>query len=384
MLLSFSGAAAVMAMVAVDHVATLWPGAATSSIAWRPVIAPLVVLALTYANVAGARFAGRTTAWLTAVPVLGLVALFVVGWLKAHVETMAGTPGIAALPGNGATSSGIAAEAGNPGFLAALGAAMIPVFFTYSGWNAAAYVAGEIRQPRRNLWRGLLLGTAGVTLFYVAFNGLLLAVLPAASMAGSTTAASMAAYRLLGSGGEKVLAVVVALAVLGSANVTLMAGARIYYAMARDGLAPAPLGRTNAAGVPSVALWVSGIWTAFLAMTGRIEALVSWATLAILLLSSLAVSSLFWMRRRGVGATEENTRDGAASYRCPGYPVTPLLYLVASLAVAWASVLYDWRQALYGVLIVAAGIPLYGFSRWVRLRRSSTRRRSPWRSIPPR
>jgi APA family basic amino acid/polyamine antiporter len=231
---------------------------------------------------------------------------------------------------------------------------MIFVFFTYSGWNAAAYLAGEIRDPVRNLPWGLLWGTGFVALVYMLFNLVLLLTVPADQLAGSTTAGAQAARALLGPGAERSLALIIAIAVLGSANVTLMAGARVYYAMARDGLAPTSLGRVSEAGVPATALWVSGIWTALLATLGWVEALVNWATLAMLLLSSLAVASLFVLRRR----------QGAASgFRCPGYPLTPLLYLTASLGVAYASATYAPRQALYGLLLVLAGLPVYAVLR---------------------
>ncbi|UCE02731.1 MAG: APC family permease, partial [Candidatus Latescibacterota bacterium] len=190
-------------------------------------------------------------------------------------------------------------------------------------------------------------------------------VVPRSDLAGSTTAGAQAAARLLGSQGERALAAMIAIAVLGSANVTLMAGARIYYAMALDGLAPRVLGRTSAGGVPGAAIWVGGIWTAFLSLTGRIESLVNWATLAILLLSSLAVASLFVARRRNLSSAHAASRTNGdrdsveEPYRCPGYPYTPAVYLLASLGVAYASIVYDWRQALYGLLIVAAGGPLY-------------------------
>jgi len=120
--------------------------------------------------------------------------------------------------------------------------------------------------------------------------------------------------------------------------------------MARDGLAPAFLGTANNAGVPAAALWVGGIWTALLATAGRVEVLLNWATLAILLLSSMAVVSLFVLRRRG---------QGEPAYRCPGYPLTPWIYLLASLAVAVASAVARPMESLYGILIVASGFPVY-------------------------
>lgn len=356
---TFSGAAAVMAIVTLDNLATAWPALMRLPGVARALLPAIAVLLLTSANVAGARVAGKTTAWLTALPVAGLVVLFGVGlfgggWLGDGPHgglqpALPVTPGLHAL-------------------LIGLGVAMVPVFFTYSGWNAAAYVAGEIEHPARNLPRGLLLGTLGTTVFYVAFNGFLLWILPRAVMAGSTTSAAQAAQRLLGDGAEQVLALLVALAVLGSANVTLMAGARIYYAMALDGLAPRALATTNTAGVPSKALWTGGIWTALLATSGRIETLVNWATLAILLLSSLAVLALFALRH-----ADMQSNGPARLYRCPGYPVTPVLYLLVALGVAVASAMRDWLQALYGVVVVAAGIPVYAVLRWRQTRRHAAR-----------
>jgi APA family basic amino acid/polyamine antiporter len=224
------------------------------------------------------------------------------------------------------------------------------VFFAYSGWNAAAYLAGEMREPGRNLARGLLGGAAAVTVVYLMVNVAVLWAVPPDELAGSTTAAVEVARRHLGAGGARLLSFVIAVAILGSANVTLMAGARVYYAMSLDGLAPRGLSRTSRAGVPAVALWVGGAWTAALTFLGSVEELYNGATLAILLLSSLAVASLFALRRRGVGSP---------AYRCTGYPVTPVVYLAASLGVAVASALHAPRQAFHGVLVVALGFPLY-------------------------
>ena len=151
----------------------------------------------------------------------------------------------------------------------------------------------------------------------------------------------------------------IAFAVLGSANVTLMAGARIYYAMSVDGLAPAVLGRTNRGGAPVGALWVGGVWAALLSVVGQVGELVNWATLAILLLSSLAVASLFVLRRR---------EGHAAPFLCPGYPITPALYLAASLGIAVSNALHDARHALAGLAILALAFPAFALTRWLRAR----------------
>jgi len=331
--LTFSAAAAAGCNAAVAYLQAALPGGAGAS--WLPAAGGAVlVLLLTAGNVLGARASGRTTALLTLLPLAALAAMVVLALASGRAQPH--WPPAVPLPG------------GRLPLL--LGSAMLPVFFTYSGWNVAAYVAGEVRDAGRNLPRGLLLGAAAVTLLYLLINALLLAVVPADALAGSDTAGAQAIRRLLGPAAERVFAAVVAAAILGSANVTLMAGARVYYAMSLDGFAPAALGRVNRAGVPHLALWVGGAWSALLAATGSVGELVNWATLAILLLSSLTVVSLFVLRRRA---------PDQGSYRCPGYPLTPLVYLVAVLAVAAASTVHDPAGAVRGLALLAAGVPLY-------------------------
>jgi APA family basic amino acid/polyamine antiporter len=330
LLLTFSAAAAAMSIVATRYLRTAIP-VLDHLPDW--IVAPAFVLLLTGVNLTGARVGGRTTAWFTGVPLLGLLVLFGVG--------LAGGDAVVRWPEAGALA--------RPWPLA-LGVAMLPVFFTYSGWNAAAYLAGELKNPGRNLPLGLLVGTSMVTIVYLLINTVFLIVIPAEQLAGSTTAGADAARLLLSPAAGRALALLIAIAVLGSVNVTLMVGSRIYYAMATDALAPRALARTNAAGVPATALWAGGAWSALLALTERVELLVNWASLAILLLSSLAVAALFVLRRRG---------GEAPVFRCPAYPLTPAFYLLSALAVACANVVVFPRHSLYGALILAAGVPVY-------------------------
>jgi APA family basic amino acid/polyamine antiporter len=331
LLLTFSAAAAAMTLAAIEY---LRDAARVSAVS--PWVGAAFVLALTGANLIGARASGRTTAWLTAIPVAALVVVFVLA------------------VGSGDAPRAAAWGEQRAAWPIAFGRAMVFVFFTYSGWNVAAYLAGEMKDPGRNLARGLLGGAAFVTAVYLMVNVAVLWAVPPAELAGSTTAAVQVVEGRLGSTGSRLVSVIVAIAILGSANVTLMAGARVYYAMAQDGLAPRILGRTSSAGVPAAALWVGGLWTAALTFFGKVEELYGWATLAILLLSSLAVVSLFVLRRRGVGNP---------AYLCTWYPVTPIVYLVASIGVAAASAVHSPRQALYGILLVAAGFPAYAVAK---------------------
>jgi len=356
LVLTFSAAAAAMAKVSVGYLVAATGASGGAGAVLQGVGPPLLVLALTWANAVGARWAGRTTTLLTALPLLALCMMFGYGLFAGDGGGVAWPARPLAMPSS-------------PWALA-LGAALVPVYFTYSGWNAAAYVAGEVRDPRRNLARALLVGTAAVTLLYLLVNVVLLAVL-GDDLAGSATPGADAARRLLGPAAERGLSLIIAVAILGSANVTLMAGARIYYAMGVDGLAPRALARAGRAGVPSVALWCGGAWAALLALFGAVQELVEWASLAIMLLSSLTAVALFVLRRRD---------PAGGSYRCPGYPLTPAVYLLTCLGVALSATLYDPGRSLKGVLLVAAGFPLY----WLARRYLSGEPTSPGgRSAPP-
>jgi APA family basic amino acid/polyamine antiporter len=338
--LSFSAAAAAMSRVSVSYlVAAVSPGAQASPLLERTA-GPALLLALTALNVAGAKIGGRTTTILTSIPLLALCGI--AAWGLVVGDAPLDWPAPAPEPRGGS-------------WLLALGAAMVPVFFTYSGWNAAAYVAGELERPERTLPRALLLGTAGVTVLYLGTNVLLLGLL-GKGLAASTTPGADAVRRLLHGRAEGALPLIIAVAIASSANVTLMAGARIYYAMAGEGLAPRALAHVNRRGVPATALLCGGIWSAALAALAPAATLIRWATLAILLLSSLSVAALFVLRRRG---------PAFGSFRCPGYPLTPALYLAASLAVALSAAVYDPRGSLWGLLLVGAGFPVYAlWRRW--------------------
>ena len=276
--LTFSAAAAAMSITALHHLREAFP-VLSGLEGWRAGIAGAgIVLIFTLANSVGTRFAGRTTLIMTALLLAGLAGLF----------------GLGVITGGGEISIPERPLEPPPGiWIVAFGSALVPVYFTYSGWSAAAYLGGEMKDAARSLPRALVLGTGLVTIIYISLNSLLLVTLPGEELAGTTTAVADAAQRLMGSKADQVLALAIALAILGSANVTLMAGARIYYAMAGDGLMPKALSRLNKKAVPSTSLWVSSVWTALLALTGQFERLYAWATLALLLLSSLTVAALF-------------------------------------------------------------------------------------------
>ena len=231
--------------------------------------------------------------------------------------------------------------------------ALIPVMLTYSGWNAAAYVAEEIREPGRNVPRALAMGTGAVVAIYLALNGLYLYVLPANELAlvrGSVL--DVVADRLLGGAAGHVMGVVSIVSLLASISAMTFAGPRVYFAMARDGLF-----FRNAAGVhpryrtPATAIVAQATWASLLVFSAKAEALVTYTGFTIVLFSGVAVAALFVLRHR--------QPDVARPFSAWGYPVAPTVYVLASLAILLNGLYRDPGPTGAGMLVLAAGLPLY-------------------------
>jgi basic amino acid/polyamine antiporter, APA family len=234
----------------------------------------------------------------------------------------------------------------------AVAVALIPVMFAYSGWNAATYVAGEMRDPTRALGRALALGTALCVALYVAVNVVYLRAMPLADLGQATEPARAAAILLGGHAASAVLSPLVAVCVLSSLHATILVGPRIYHAMAGDGLFFAPLGRTNAVtGVPVVALAAQGVIAVAQLVSGSFEQLLTLAMFAIVAFSTLTVAAVFVLRVR--------RPDAPRPFRVPGYPVAPALFICVNAWVLWSVLARGTREALVGLAIVATGVPAY-------------------------
>jgi APA family basic amino acid/polyamine antiporter len=242
---------------------------------------------------------------------------------------------------------------------------LIPVMFAYSGWNAAAYVAEEVRDPGRNVPRALALGTLAVAVLYFLLNLLFLYVLPVDELAkvqGSVL--DVIADRLLGIRAGDVMGIVSIISIAASISAMTFAGPRVYYAMARDGLffrgaaQIHPRYRTPAASIVAQAMW-SGL----LVLSGSADALTTYTGFAVVLFAGIAVVSLFVLRQR--------EPDAPRPFRAWGYPIAPAIFATASLAIVlnalWADLVVPlqtgapWGPAAAGILIIALGIPMYFF-----------------------
>jgi APA family basic amino acid/polyamine antiporter len=235
--------------------------------------------------------------------------------------------------------------------------ALIPVMFTYSGWNAAAYVAEEVRDPGRNVPRALALGTGAVIAIYVLLNALYLYVIPVSGLSGIRgSVLDVIADRLLGNAAGSLMGIVSIVSLAASISAMTFAGPRVYYAMARDGLffhaaaAVHPRYRT-----PAAAIVAQAVWSSMLVLTATADALVNYTGFAIVLFSGVAVAALFRLRYTDPHAPRP--------FRAWGYPVAPAIYAVASVLILLNGLYRAPGPTGAGALIIAAGLAIYSVLR---------------------
>jgi APA family basic amino acid/polyamine antiporter len=231
--------------------------------------------------------------------------------------------------------------------------ALIPVMFTYSGWNAASYMAEEIRNPGRNVPLALMLGTAVVVAVYLLFNMLCLYVMPVGEFAAiKGSVLDVIGERLLGTRAGDILGVVALVSLAAGINAWTFAGPRVYYAMARDGVFfPAASHVHPRFKTPYVSITAQAIWASVLILTGSLDALTNYVGFAIVLFAGIAVAAVFVLRVRDPGAPRP--------YKAVGYPVAPAIFVAASLAIVVNAIYRSPRTSAVGLLVIAAGIPLY-------------------------
>ena len=320
----FSGAIAASAVGFGRYLVTFFP----SMEGFTVPIALALIAAFTLVSIAGVRASRLATNAQAAIIVVGILVLV--------AGALVGPPAVAT----------VAAGAPGAGVLSAL----VPIFFTYSGWNAAAYVAGEFRDPARGVPRALIGGTLIVMVLYVGLNAALLHSLSPAGLAASSAPVAASARIALGGAGSGIVGMLVLFALASSVCAMVITGPRIYMEMARDGVLPAFFTRTSARdGVPMAAAIAQSVWSAVLVVSGTFEQIVTYTGFAIVLFSGLAVAALFVARRR-LGAP--------TTYSVPAYPLVPVAFLACVAVIAVASFRYAPGPSLVGIALIAAGIPL--------------------------
>jgi APA family basic amino acid/polyamine antiporter len=242
--------------------------------------------------------------------------------------------------------------------LMVVGATMVYSLFASDTWNNVTFTAGETRNPRRNLPSSLVLGTGLVTLLYLAANVTYLSTLtlPQIAYAPDGRVATEVMRLISPRIAVPLMAVAIMISTFGCDNGLILAGARLYYAMAKDGLFFRSVGRLNRRGVPAAGLILQGMWACLLLFTGSYEELSEYAVFAALIFYFLTVLGLFILRFKLPGAERP--------YRAFGYPVVPALYLVAVTFIMLDLLLIKPAYSWAGLIIVLTGIPIYFVWRW--------------------
>ncbi len=239
----------------------------------------------------------------------------------------------------------------------AIGAALVPVLFAYGGWQQTNFIAEEIIEPRKNLPRALLLGTAIVVLVYLLANLTYLRALGTEGLAASSAPAADVLRLRLGHAGATIIAAGIAASTFGFLNLVIMVSPRVYQTMAADGLFIPAFARLHPRfRTPGTALIVQGVWAVVLLFTGKYGQLLDYVVFCDWIFFGLAVYSLFIIRRRD---GEAGVVDPPDAFRVPGWPVTPLLFLAAAVYVVVGSISSNPKNAALGTAILAVGVPVY-------------------------
>jgi basic amino acid/polyamine antiporter, APA family len=321
-------------------------------ITWGQLVAIAAAILISVLNYLGVKKAGEFQLVFTVLKVVIILGIVVVCF-----------SGMGAVAGRGwsnfaTTFSG--AKGGVAGFMAALVAAL----WAYDGWNDLNMVAGEVKHPERNIPIALIAGVATVGVLYVLVNAAVQYVLPANAIAASARPASEAVALVMGRVGAGIVSAGMALSMLVTLNGTIMSGARVPYAVARDGYFFRALAEVNPRfHTPSVAIAVQAVLSIALLLLGaNFRQLFSLAIFAEWLFYMIAASTVFVFRWREPQA--------ARSYRTWGYPVVPALFVGVAAALLAFTFRNDWPNSGYGLLVILAGIPLFAYFSSVRRRRA--------------
>jgi len=246
------------------------------------------------------------------------------------------------------------------GLVGAVGAAMIPVAFAYGGWQTSSFLAAEMRDPRRDLSRGLVAGVIGVVALYLSVNFVCVRVLGPQGLAATRTPASAVMRIALGARGAQWIAFGIAVSTLGFLSQGILTAPRVYYAMARDGLFFRSVGWLSPrSGAPVVAIVIQGITATVIALSGRYEQILNYVVSIDFISFGLTAASLFVFRYRNHARRED-------LYLVPGHPYTTALFVLSCAAIVFSTFATYPSNSAIGLAILLTGLPVY----WLWSRRS--------------
>jgi len=311
------------------------------------VLAAIVLLSLTAINCLGARAGSNIQNLLMLLRIGAIAALVVLGM---------------ALGGSSLKSEPLLGQPVSFGLLKSIGAAMVPIAFAYGGWQTATFVAGEMRDARRDLSRGLLMGVAGVVALYLAVNIVSLRVLGPAGLDATNTPASNVMRVGLGERGAQWIAAAIAISTLGFLSQSMLTAPRVYYAMARDGLFFRSVGKlSSGTRAPVMAIVLQGVAATIIACSGKYGEILNFEVTVDFVFFGMTAASLFVLRRRQVGST-------TAVYRAPGHPFTTILFVLSCAGIVGSAIVAAPGNSAIALCIMLSALPVYYW--WSRFKRA--------------
>jgi basic amino acid/polyamine antiporter, APA family len=316
-----------------------------------------LILFLTYVNTRGVKEGKIIQTTFTIAKLSALFGLIIFGFLLANGDSWnanwADAWTMKSLTPNDAGGVSVSNVVGVAA-LGAIAASMVGSVFSSDAWNNVTFIAGEIKNPKRNIGLSLFLGTLIVTLIYVTANLMYVYVLPIDAIATApkdrvATAVSQAVFG--GTLGAGIIAVLIMVSTFGCNNGLILAGARVYYTMAKDGLFFRKIGTLNKNGVPAYGLWIQSILCCLWAISGKYGDLLDMISFVVVGFYILTILGVFILRKKRPGAERP--------YRAFGYPVLPVLYIIMGLAFCILLIKFKPQFTWPGLLITLVGIPIY-------------------------
>lgn len=301
-------------------------------------VAISMIAVVAAANVFGTRASSDMQNWTTAIKVTGILLMSVLLlWLGREFH---------------APHPSIWPASFNKSLVSGFGLAMISVLWAYEGWQFATYNAGEVIDAKRKFPLGILIGTAALVAIYLIANLGYLAALGGTGVMNSNRLAANAVSKVISPTAVKFITLTILLSIFSATNGVVLSSSRVYYAMARDGLFFQKLAEVHPRfKTPAFAVVAGAIWSAALTITGTFEELLTYVIFVGWIFYALAGASIFVYRRR--------MSDNVHSFRVPGYPITPLLFIIAAAALALNTIVTQPTRAATGLAIVLLGAPAY-------------------------
>lgn len=330
------------------------------SISAAQIMSIILIVFLTYTNTKGVKGGKWVQNIFTATKLLSLFGLLIAGliafkpevwhanWLHPWMSTKAtlidhcnSSLGFSVTPIAGAALMG------------GIAAAMVGSVFSSDAWNNVTFIAGEIKNPRRNIGLSLLLGTLIVTIIYILTNMMYLSVLPLDTLAHAEKdrVAVAASHVIFGNAGTIVIAIMIMISTFGCNNGLILAGARVYYTLAKDGLFFKNAGNLNKSAVPQWALWAQCIVASVLCLSGKYGDLLDMISFIVVIFYVLTIFGIFILRKK--------RPDAERPYKAIGYPILPAIYILMGIVFCVLLIIYKPKFTWPGLIITLIGVPLY-------------------------